>query len=251
MDEPTGLGAIPFDWNLDPVEGLTPRGEIALALRILDARGYDDDFYGHITVRQDDGTYLTNAWEKMWDDTCASDLLVMDWEGRKLSGRYSVSPGVNLHVDVRRHVTGPETNVIIHQHPRYATLWATRREIPPVYDQNSAWVGEDLYLLDEFEAGEGGMSSDHAAAIAKVGAALLASHGVLILGETLPQAVFRAAVVEHRCRRAWELEGKGAPQLDSTLITALGESLGPAGFVEKWFGAEIARAARRMPEALR
>lgn len=250
MDQPTGLGAVPFDWNLEPVDGLTMRGEIALVLRILDARGYDDDFFGHITVRQDDGTYLTNAWEKLWNDTCASDLLVMDWEGRKRSGRYSVSPGVNLHVDVRRHVHGPEANVIIHQHPRYGTLWATRREIPPVYDQGSAWVGEDLYLLDEFASGEG-ISSEHAHGIAKAGVALLACHGVLVLGETLHEAAFRAAVLEYRCRRAWELDGKGVLPLDGTLITALGESLGPPHFVEKWYAAEIARAARRMPEALR
>jgi ribulose-5-phosphate 4-epimerase/fuculose-1-phosphate aldolase len=242
---------VPFDWNLEPIEGLTLRGEIALALRILDARGYDDNFFGHITVRQEDGSYLTNPWEIMWDDMCASDLLVMDLEGRKLAGRYSVTPGVNLHLAIRRHVTGPEANIIIHQHPRYATLWATRKEIPPVFDQGSAWAGEDLYLLDEFESGDV-ISGDHAQGIGRARAALLAAHGVVVLGETLPDTVFRAAMLEYRCRRAWELEGKpGVEPLDREVIAALVESLRPPKFVEKWWAAEIFREARRSPAALR
>ena len=249
VGEPTGLGAVPFDWNLPPIDGLTQRAEIALALRILHARGYDEDFFGHITVRQPDGSYLTNPWEILWTELRASQIVTMDWEGRKLSGELSVTPGVNLHVDVRRHDDSPATNVIIHQHPRYATLWATRGEVPPIFDQSGAWVGEDVYLLDEFEGAEG-MSEEHARGIVAARCGLLSKHGVLILGETICEAAFRAVVLEQRARQAWLLEDKGVKALDSSLVEALVASLGPPRFAEKWYLSHLEREARRAPEAL-
>jgi ribulose-5-phosphate 4-epimerase/fuculose-1-phosphate aldolase len=240
---------VPFDWNLPPIAGLTPQGEIALALRILHTRGYDEDFFGHITVRQPDGSYLTNPWEILWTELRASQIVSMDWEGRKLGGDLSVTPGVNLHVDVRRYVDTPATNVIIHQHPRYATLWATRAEVPPIYDQSGAWVGEDVYLLDEFEEGEG-ISEEHARSIADARCGLLSKHGVLILGETVCEAAFRAVVLEQRARQAWFLEDKGVKPLDRSLVDALVASLGPPRFAEKWWHSHLDREARRAPEAL-
>ena len=41
---------------------LTPRQTLALLCRVLCREGYNDHIAGHITVRQDDGTYLANPW---------------------------------------------------------------------------------------------------------------------------------------------------------------------------------------------
>ena len=50
---------------------LTPKAQVALMCRMLYAEGWDDHIAGHITVRQADGTILTNPWELTWDEVTA------------------------------------------------------------------------------------------------------------------------------------------------------------------------------------
>jgi ribulose-5-phosphate 4-epimerase/fuculose-1-phosphate aldolase len=239
------------EWNPDPIAGLTPKAEIAIALRILHSRGYDDNYFGHITVGQPDGTLLTNPWEVIWDQLRASDILTVDMEGRKIEGRYSPSPAISLHLAVKHYAKDPnKARVVLHQHPRYATLWAMREQAPPIYDQGGSWVDSPIYVVPEFSAGDV-VTREHGEGITDCGWALLSDHGVLVLGSNLVEATWRASVLEYRSRRAHELEGRpGATPMDAETAQESANQIKGLAFTKQWWDAEVHRQVRMDPSVL-
>ena len=125
--------------NFDEVCNLTLRQELALLLRALKVEGYDDHFLGHITVNNGEGKYLTNPMELAWDQVRASDILLVDDKNNKLEGAGTPHEGLALHFPIHQQSTPGTVKIVIHNHPKYATLWATRGQVPPVYEQGGAF----------------------------------------------------------------------------------------------------------------
>ena len=188
---------------------LTERQALAVLCRALHREGYDDHISGHISLWQADGTFLVNPWEIAWDEVCASDILRVDSDLRVIEGDWNPLPAVRLHVDL--HLARPDLKVVIHNHPRWASVWAAAHRIPPIYDQTSALVDSDPALYDEYL----GSVDDPMKAQAAVDAlghskwALLANHGLFIVADSIRQAHLRAVTLEWRCRFAWEVEQLG------------------------------------------
>jgi L-fuculose-phosphate aldolase len=229
------------DFTPPPLDHVSTGSEFAALLRALHAEGYDDHLAGHVTMALGDGTFLINPWELCWDEVYEEDLVVMDAEGRKLSGRYNVTPAVELHVALRG--LRPDTNIIIHNHPRWATIWAAAREVPPIYDQTSAQVPHSLRLVNEYEGTVVGSEAAEACARAFGTSewALLANHGVLVTAPTIADAYVRCITLEWRARRAWEMRAmNGGVELDAKVAADFGrlfESLAPA----RWWQAALRR----------
>ncbi|HSS09989.1 MAG TPA: class II aldolase/adducin family protein [Acidimicrobiales bacterium] len=188
---------------------LTAREELVLLARTLWREGYDDHLAGHITIRQPDGTFLCNPWYLLWCELRPEHVIRIDLAGRVLEGDWPAPLGIPLHLELhkRRHDIG----VALHNHPRYGTIWADVGRVPPVYDQSSGLGGGDVTVVDEYK----GAVNDTLAAAAAVEAmgnadiALLANHGVFILGSTVRAVHQRAVAFEQRCRHAWRVEALG------------------------------------------
>jgi ribulose-5-phosphate 4-epimerase/fuculose-1-phosphate aldolase len=94
----------------------------------------------------------------------------------------------------------------MHSHPLFGVVWSDLREVPPILDQSSALGGGgDLVLVDEFD-GTVDDPNKAAAAITAMGdaeLALLAGHGVFVLGSTVRAVHQRGVALEQRCQRAW------------------------------------------------
>ena len=123
--------------------------------------------------------------------------------------------------------------------------------VPPVYDQTGAHCGVELPLFDEysgtFEDEDRTLSAVKALGDAKW--ALLANHGVLVVGKDLRQAHLRAITLEWRCKRAFEVEqlGGGVPLSDEEVgKVAITD---PNGFPFLW-EAMARREIRRDPSVL-
>jgi ribulose-5-phosphate 4-epimerase/fuculose-1-phosphate aldolase len=192
-----------------PLPELTPQAELALLCRTLFREGYDDHLAGHITYRQPDGTLLVNPWGLTWDEVRASDVLRIDGDGTLLEGRWTVTPAITLHLELHR--ARDDIRVAVHNHPRWGTLWADMCRIPPVYDQTSAMVPGDPALYAEFEGSVDAVDNARACveALGDCRMALLANHGVLVVGRDIAQAHHRSIVLEWRCRQAWHVEAAG------------------------------------------
>lgn len=231
-----------------PVLDVTPHQELALLARILHGEGYDDHLAGHITYRQPDGTFLVNPLGLSWDELCASDVARMDGDGNQLEGPWTISPAVQLHVVLHQH--RHNAGVVIHNHPRWGTIWADSHRIPPIYDQTSAMYGGKIAIDAAYQ---GGVNQTSAAlevveALGDADVAFMVNHGVLIIGNDVSAAYFRAAVIEWRCRQAWHVEalGSGVPMADATSIE-FGERINKSvanGNFDNWFAAAARRVIR-------
>ncbi len=192
-----------------PLPPMTPQGELALLARMLFREGYDDHLAGHITYKLPDETLLVNPWGLTWDEVTASDVMRIDMDGNVLEGKWTVTPAIPLHTEL--HKARPDTGVVIHNHPRWGTLFADMHRAPKIYDQTSAMVPGDVAVYDDYD-GAVNSSENARACVAALGdarMALLANHGVLIVGNDIAQAHHRAVVLEWRCRQAWHIEAVG------------------------------------------
>jgi ribulose-5-phosphate 4-epimerase/fuculose-1-phosphate aldolase len=225
---------------------LTAQQELVLLARTLWHEGYDDHLAGHITYKQADGTFLTNPWYLLWDEFRPEDVVRIDIDGNVLEGRWPPAPGVHLHLALHR--VRDDVVVSIHNHPRWATVWADARRIPGILDQSSALGGGHVVVVDEFE---GTVAAEEAArsavmAMGDADIALLAGHGVFLLGPDLRRAHLRAVSFAERCHRAGLVEGLGGAK---ELRTEISDVLGAAEFDGFW-EAMARREIRRDPTIL-
>jgi ribulose-5-phosphate 4-epimerase/fuculose-1-phosphate aldolase len=202
------------------LNSLSPREQLVALARTLHREGYDDHTTGHITYRQDDGTFLVNPLELTWAELTCSDVMVMDSDGNALAGKHTVTPAITLHTEMHR--ARPDTRVAVHGHPRFATVWACAHRVPPVFDQTSAIAGLEVALYSEYDGTVEDIANARGA-VAAIGnheLALLANHGVFVVAESIVQAYFWATTLEWRARRAWEVEqiGGGVPLKDSVVV---------------------------------
>ena len=103
----------------------------------------------------------------------------------------------------------------MHNHTRWGTIWADLGRVPGIYDQSSAYYDGELALYDQYWGAVDDTANARAAveAVGDAGMALLANHGVLVLGNSIEQAYLRATCLEWRCRQAWHIEAVGGGKL--------------------------------------
>jgi len=219
------------DMAPEPTQRFQPCQELALLARMLHREGYRDYHGGHLSYRQDDGSLLVTPWELMWDEVRASDVLRVDLEGRVLEGQGTPNPALALHYEPHR--ARQDVVVAIHNHPTYATVWSILRTVPPIYEQFGAFAYDDVVVYDDYEdsvAEDGGsVARKNIEALGGSSAALLANHGVFVVGGSIERALLRAVVLERRCEVAWRTEVLGAaratplPQSAAKRLTTLFE----------------------------
>lgn len=208
--------------------------QLVILARTLSREGYNDHLSGHITMRQPDGTFLCNPWFLLFDEFGPADVLRIDGDGNVLDGRWPIPPGLTLHLELHR--TRHDVGVALHSHTHWGTVWANSKRIPPIVDQSSALGGGKLTLVDEYDGAVNSTDSAASAidAIGDADMALLANHGVFVLGKNLRAVHQRAVALEHRCRMAWRSEQLGNVTALSDEISSRFGRGGGDGFVGFW-----------------
>ncbi|MEZ4331333.1 MAG: class II aldolase/adducin family protein [Myxococcota bacterium] len=232
-DEPRRATFEPTPQQLMP--SLSPRAELAVLARALRREGYDEHIAGHISIKQPDGSLLVNPFHLRWDELRARHVCRIDRDGKVLEGEWFVSTAIQLHLELHR--LRDDVGVAVHNHPRWGTIWAAARRVPPVHDQTSALVDDDIALHDEY--GQPVADADEArAAVESLGAgkaALLGHHGVLVVARDASQAYARCMSLEWRCRMAWHVEALGgASPMPSAASQALARGIDRRGYPGLW-----------------
>ena len=230
---------------------LTPREELVLLARALWREGYNDHLAGHITIAQGDGTLLCNPWLITWDELRPEQVIRIDLDGNVVEGDWPAPLGIPLHLEL--HKLRSDVGVAMHSHPLYGTVWADMGEVPPALDQSSSLGGGELVLVDEYEGAVDNANAARAAVEAMGGAdlALLAGHGVFVLGSTVRAVHQRAVALEQRCQRAWHVRAAGGElrsSLPASWLDRMARSDGN-GFIGFW-GAVGGAALRADPSLL-
>ena len=226
------------------IPDLSPREELVLLARALWREGYNDHLAGHITHNLGDGTLLCNPWLLTWEELRPEQVLRITLDGEVIEGDWPVPLGIPLHLEL--HKLREDIPWAAHNHPLYGTVWADMGEVPPIYDQSSALGGGRLVLVDEYQ----GAANDPAnarRAVERMGdatAALLAGHGVFVIGRSARAVHQRAVALEQRCQRAWHVRATGSTAdsiLPAAFLDMMSKSQGDEfrGFWEAAVRAEI------------
>lgn len=216
---------------------LTDSQALVLLARTLWREGYDDHLAGHITINAGDGTLWCNPWLLRWDELRPDQVIRIDLDGNVVEGEWPAPLGIPLHLELHRQ--RPDVQVTVHNHPLYGVVWADLGEVPPILDQSSALGGGELVLVHEYDGAVNDSNSARSAvdAIGDADLALLAGHGVMVIGSTVRAAHQRAVALEQRCQRAWHVrvasDGPVASKLPPPFRDMMAKSDGN-GFIGFW-----------------
>jgi len=191
---------------------ITPSGSTTIedlvdANHILYAQGVVDG-YGHVSARHDDSPgrfWLSRSLAPAL--VTAGDILEFDLDGNAVEG-----PGRQpyaerfIHSEIYRRC--PDVRAIVHSHsPAVIPFGVTSAPLRPIFHM-SAFLGTDVPVFEIRDvAGATDMlisSPSLGAALALLlkdrPAALMRGHGSVAVGNSIPQAVFRAVYLEVNAR---------------------------------------------------
>lgn len=231
---------------------LTVRQELACALRILAAAGWQENLSGHITwVEPGERDLWCNPWGIWWEETTAGDIARVSPDGDVVDGRWGVSAAVFIHTELHR--ARPDARVVVHGHPYYATLLGGLGVTPQIIHQNSSIFAGDIAFVDEYDGIVG--TPDSGAALARaIGTAtgvVLANHGAIVTGETIQEACYQAVTFERMCRFTYDslLTDHRARPLPPEVAAGLKGGL-KAGCPDVFWHGAVRQLLRREPDVL-
>jgi L-fuculose-phosphate aldolase len=197
------------------------RNEIVHVGRLMFDKGWIAANDGNITVRLDNGHVLATPRGLSKGMLKPEDLVVVDMDGRKVSGPLEVTTEIGMHLTI--YGERPDVNAVVHAHPATATGFAVAGR--PL---NLGTLPEVIICLGSIPLAEYGLPGTPEFAegirpyIPKYDAMLLANHGAVAYGSDVMRAFSRMDTVEHfaRIALAAELLG-GAKVLPRTEIQKL------------------------------
>ena len=188
------------------------RDEIVQIGRLVFDKGWVAANDGNISIRLDEERILATPTGMCKGMMQPDDLIVLDRQGRKISGHRERTTEINMHLTI--YDLRPDIRAVVHAHPPVATGFAT------------AGRALDLALLPEVIISFGcvpiagyGLPGTHELTepmrplIPKHDALLMANHGAVCYGEDVFQAYFRMETVEHSARIQLVAELLGGPNV--------------------------------------
>ena len=156
----------------------------------LDALGLNQGSSGNVSVRcgpnHADGFFLTPT-SLPYDRMGPEDIVHVDLGG-KCSGPRRPSSELPFHLEIMR--TRPDATAIVHTHSVHATaVSCLRREIPAIHYLVGLFGGATLRCADYATFGTPEISANLLQALSGRRGALLANHGLVVLGSSLDQAL--------------------------------------------------------------
>jgi L-fuculose-phosphate aldolase len=126
----------------------------------------------------------------------ASDMVVIDINGRQLAGTRKVTSEIGMHLAV--YSQRPDVQAVVHAHPPIATGFAScgMSLEEPLCSEVVMTLGS-IPLAPYATTGTPDVASSIAPLIVDHDAILLANHGVVTAGDTLQNAFMHMETVEH------------------------------------------------------
>jgi L-fuculose-phosphate aldolase len=172
------------------------REEIVRYGRMLHQRSFVAAMDGNLSVRLDDDRVLVTP-------TCVSkgamrpaDLVIVDMEGRRVSGRRNVTSEIGMHLLIYR--LRPDVQAIVHAHPPTATGFAAAGVAltEPLVCEVVMGLG-CIPLARYGTPGTSELTQTLEPYVPNYDAILMSNHGVVTYGDTLEHAYMKMETVEH------------------------------------------------------
>lgn len=193
-------------------------------------KGWVANHDGNLTARQSGDRLLATPTAMSKADIREQDLIVVDLQGQKVSGRRRPFSELALHSAI--YEKRPDVKAVIHAHPPYATAMAVAGQSMerPILAEAVVSLGDKVplvpFALPKTPAWTRGLET----LCVSYDALLLENHGVIAYGDDLEQAFLRLELVEHLARILHLSVGFGGPRyLDPAHVAPLLQARAKAG----------------------
>jgi ribulose-5-phosphate 4-epimerase/fuculose-1-phosphate aldolase len=192
--------------------------------RFLYRRGFIEGF-GHLSVRVPGTDRFLLTRHQLGLKADADDFLLVDMDGKKLSGRGELPGEYPIHLEILR--ARPDVSSVIHYHGMHSTAFTTSGvALKPIHMVGTLFhdgipVYADPRLVNNRQRGEALVK-----ALGPHRVALLYAHGVAVTGASVEESVASAFLFEENARRASISAGINQPVwMDDDLAAACGGEL--------------------------
>ncbi len=187
------------------------RQDIIDACLKMNALGINQGSAGNISQRVEGGLLITPSGMP-YDTLTPDDIVFMAADGSVPPGQKNPSSEWRFHFDIL--TARDDAGAVVHTHAMFATTLAClHREIPAFHYMVAAAGGETIRCAPYATFGTQALSDYALEALRDRRACLLANHGMIALGDTLPKALALAVEVETLAAQYWRALQAGDPVL--------------------------------------
>ncbi|MDP1537672.1 MAG: class II aldolase/adducin family protein [Burkholderiales bacterium] len=194
------------------------------AWHFLYKRGFIEGF-GHISARIPDSELFLLARHSLGPRANAEDFLVVDLQGRKVSGKGDMPGEYPIHLEILK--ARPDIGSVVHYHGLHSTAFTTsEHQLRAIHLMGTLFhdgipTYDDPRLVTNADRG-----TALAQALGPHRAVLLRAHGAAITGATVEECVGGTFLFEENARRAHAAASMGKPVwIDNKLAAAAGGEL--------------------------
>ena len=186
------------------------RKELIATARAMKPAGLNRRTAGNVSVRSGDG-FLITPTGMPYDTLTADDIPLMALDGTH-AGPRKPSSEWRFHRDI--YANRPEVGAVLHAHSPFAvSLACLRRDIPPFHYMIARFGGDSVRCADYAIFGSQALSTAAMHAMDGRKGCLLATHGLLVAGRDLDEALMLAIELEELCEQYWRTCQLGDPVL--------------------------------------
>lgn len=193
--------------------------------------GINQGAAGNVSVRCQEG-YLITPSGMPYPECQPEDMVPMDFAGHTQSHRKPSSEW-RFHQDI--YQAQPEAQAIVHVHSTFATTLACLgKSVPAFHYMVAVAGGKTIRCCDYHTFGTQALSDAVIEALVDRKACLMANHGMIATGPSLPKALAMAVEVEKLCEMYWRLLPFGGGNLlsDAEMDVILEKFKGYGQFVK-------------------
>ena len=225
------------------------RSEIVARCIEMNAVGINQGTSGNISARHEGRMLVTPSatpYDEMTPESIAS--IALDDESGAWTGPSKPSTEWRFHQRLLR--SRPDATAVIHAHPTYCTTLAiARRPIPACHYMVAAFGGDDVRCAGYATFGTTDLADLALDAMKDRTACLLANHGMIVVGDSLARAMWRAVELEALAKQYYLSLPLGPVILDAAEMAAAHEGFGGYGLRESQSSAPRAAATPVAKEA--
>jgi L-fuculose-phosphate aldolase len=185
------------------------RDELTATARRMSALGLTPGMSGNVSVRSPQGLIITPSGMP-YDDLRPDDAVELKMDGSARAGQRAASTEWRLHRDIL--AVRPDVEAIVHTHSLFCTtISALRRPIPAIHYMVVLAGSDEIPCAEYATFGSAELAIAAVHALGGGNACLLANHGMIALGSSLPAALRLAAEVETLASQYWHASQLGTP----------------------------------------
>jgi L-fuculose-phosphate aldolase len=193
-----------------PTKDREKRQSIIDACLRMNVLGINQGTSGNISLRHGDGMLVTPT-STPYEAMTPEQIVYMHLDGNHDPAQRPSSEW-RFHRDILK--ARPEAQAIVHAHPPYSTMLAIMgMEIPPVHYMVAVAGGDTIRCSPYATFGTQELSEHAVRALEGRTACLLAHHGMIAVGPSLPKAMWLAVEVETLARQYHGCLQIGTPPL--------------------------------------